>query len=257
MRSAMCSGSRAVAWILLALLAVLGVPPAEAAPPPFDPVAVLREADRARGNVGGVTWELDIDSRENGRASAMSVRVQSRGYDFLSENLAPERSKGQKLLMVSGNMWFHKPGLSKPVPVARRQRLIGQAAYGDIAATNYADEYDATITSEESVNGEPCTVFDLRAKEKNTTYDRIRYWVSHARGVGVRGEYFTVSGKLIKTALMEYDLSVKRDGQPRPFISRIVITDALVDESVTTLTFRKPVFSKLPDHVFNVDMLGR
>lgn len=253
----MCDVRRAVGRVLLVVLAVLGALPAEAATPPSDPVAVLREADRARGNLGGVTWELDIDSRENGRTSEMSVLVKSRGYDFLSENLSPERSRGQKLLMVSGNMWFSKPGLSKPVPVARRQRLIGQAANGDIAATNYADEYDATITGEEAVNGEPCTVFDLKAKEKNTTYDRIRYWVSRERGVGVRGEYFTVSGKLIKTALMEYDLSVERDGRSRPFISRIVIHDALIDDSVTTLTFRKPVFSDLPDRVFNVDMLGR
>ncbi len=253
---AMCDVSRAVACVVLALLAVLCVPGAEATPP-LDAVAVLREADRARGNLGGVTWELDIDSQESGRANAMTVRVQSRGYDFLSENLSPARSKGQRLLMVSGNMWFHKPGLSKPVPVARRQRLMGQAANGDIAATNYADEYDATITGEEAVNGEPCTVFDLKAKEKNTTYDRIRYWVSRERGVGVRGEYFTVSGKLIKTAFMEYDLSVVREGRSRPFISRIVIHDALITESVTTLTFRKPVFSELPDRVFNVDMLGR
>jgi hypothetical protein len=236
---------------------VFAAPPAAAAPPPDDPVAVLREADRARGNLGGVTWELDIDSRENGRASTLSVRVKSRGYDFVSENLSPDRSRGQKLLMVSGNMWFHKPGLSKPVPVARRQRLIGQAAYGDIAATNYAEEYDAVVTGEEAVDGELCTVFDLKAKKKNTTYDRIRYWVSRTRGVGVRGEYFTVSGKQIKTAVMEYALSVEREGRSQPFISRIVIHDALIDDSVTTLTFRKPVFSELPDHVFNVDLLGR
>jgi hypothetical protein len=253
----MCDAARAVARALLAFLVAFGAAPAEATPPPDDPVAVLREADRARGNLGGVTWELDIDSRENGRASAMSVRVKSRGYDFVSENLSPDRSKGQKLLMASGSMWFHKPGLSKPVPVARRQRLIGQAAYGDIAATNYAEEYDAVITGEEAVDGEPCTVFDLKAKKKNTTYDRIRYWVSRTRGVGVRGEYYTVSGKLIKTAVMEYDLSVEREGRSQPFISRIVIHDALIDDSVTTLTFRKPVFSELPDHVFNVDMLGR
>ena len=56
---------------------------------------------------------------------------------------------------------------------------------------------------------------------------------------------------------MEYDLSVERDGRARPFISSIVITDALIDDSITTLTFRDPVFQKLPDHVFNVDLLGR
>ena len=254
MRWAMCRRGLLLALFLCCLRAV---PASWARSFENDPTAMLREADRARGNRGGVTWELTIDSREKGRESGMTVVVRSRGYDFLSETLAPPRSRGQKLLLVSGNMWFAKPGLRKPVPVARRQRLVGQAAYGDIAATNYADEYAATVVGEEPVDGEPCVLFDLAAREKNTTYDRIRYWVSRTRGVGIKGEYYTVSGKLIKTARMEYEPVAERDGRRRLFISSIVITDALIAENVTTLSFRNPVFGELPDHIFSVDMLDR
>jgi hypothetical protein len=222
-----------------------------------DPVAILRHTDHARGNVKGVTWRVELESLEGERVNRLTVSVKSRGYDFLGEELEPPKYKGQKLLMVSGNMWFTKPGLSKPIPISRRQRLMGEAAHGDIAATNYADEYDATITGEETVDGENCLVLDLRAKDKKPTYDRIRYWVSKGREVGVRAEYFTVSGKLIKTAVMEYARTVMPEGGVRPFITKIVITDALASTNVTTLVFRNPRFGELPDEVFNVNLLGR
>jgi hypothetical protein len=248
--------ARALAAVAVAILAVLALPyPAGGVPP--DPVTILRQADRARGNVQGVTWEVDLESREGSRVSRLTVLVKARGYDFLGEELAPPKYKGQKLLMVSGNMWFTKPGLSKPIPISRRQRLMGEAAHGDIAATNYADEYDAAIVGAESVDGEACYVFDLKAKEKKPTYDRIRYWVSKEREVGVRAEYFTVSGKRIKSSVMEYVRTPMLGGRTRPFISKIVITDALVSTNVTSLVFRDPRFGDLPDEVFNVNLFGR
>lgn len=222
-----------------------------------DAVAILRQADRARGNVQGVSWQVEIESREGEKVSRLTVAVKARGYDFLGEELDPPKYKGQKLLMVSGNMWFAKPGLSKPIPISRRQRLMGEAAHGDIAATNYADEYDATIVGEEAIAGEECLVFDLRAKDKKPTYDRIRYWVSRDRQVGVRAEYFTVSGKLIKSAIMEYARTPMADGVTRPFITKIVITDALASTNVTSLAFRNPRFGAIPDEDFNVNLFGR
>jgi hypothetical protein len=226
-------------------------------PDVVDPIAILRQADRARGNVQGVGWQVEIESREGERVNRLTVAVKARGYDFLGEELDPPKYKGQKLLMVSGNMWFAKPGLSKPIPISRRQRLMGEAAHGDIAATNYADEYDASIVGDEVVAGEKCLVFDLRARDKKPTYDRIRYWISRERQVGVRAEYFTVSGKLIKSALMEYAPTRMADGVTRPFITKIVITDALAGTNVTSLAFRNPRFGAIPDEMFNVNLFGR
>ena len=101
---------------------------------------ILHQADQARGNLGGVTWEAALESVEHTRVETMTFEVRARGFDILAETLAPPKSKGNKILMLLGNMWFYKPGLSKPVPISRRQRLLGNAVYGDIAATNYAGE---------------------------------------------------------------------------------------------------------------------
>ena len=177
---------------------------------------------------------------------------------MVAETLAPPKFRGNRILMVSGNMWFYRPDLSKPVPISRRQRLLGQAAYGDLASTNYAKDYNATPLGEEDVDGETCYVFDLKSIDKRATYDVIKYWISKSRLVGVKAEYFTVSGKKLKTGFMRYDSSVKVKGEVRPFISKITIYDDLLSkDTVTTLDMVNKGFQKLPDYMFNVDLLRK
>jgi hypothetical protein len=216
---------------------------------------ILRQADQARGNLEGVTWEVALESLENTRTETMTFDVKARGFDIWGENLAPPKSKGNKILMLHGNMWFYKLGLSKAVPISQRQRLVGNAVYGDIAATNYANDYEATALEDDTVNGELCYVFDLLAKEKKTTYDRIKYWISKARVVGVKAEYLTVSGKQFKSATMAYANTVKVNGEARLFISKIVIHDELMTNNVTTLTFNRPELQPLPNYTFDLNLL--
>ncbi len=218
---------------------------------------ILRQADEARGNLKGVEWEVALISREREKMTEMSFFVQARGFDFLATSLFPPKDKGNKILFVNGNMWFHKPGLSKPVPISQRQKLVGMASYGDVAATNYANDYEAVHRGDENVNGELCSVYDLKALTGKVTYDRIVYWVSRERSVGVRAEYYTVSDKLIKTASMTYDNSVEVNGVARPFISSIEIHDVLMSSDVTTLKFSKNQLREIPNHVFDLNLLAR
>jgi hypothetical protein len=157
--------------------------------------------------------------------------------------------------MIDRNMWFVKPGLSKAVPISPRQKLLGGAANGDIASTNYAGDYKVVHAANDTVNGEACHLFDLSAVDKKVTYDRIKYWISKERLVGIKAEFYTVSGKMFKTATFEYKNSITVDGSSRPFISRMVITNAIVKEDVTTMSFLKVAFKKIPDSVFNLNLL--
>ena len=222
-----------------------------------DILHILHRADQARGNLEGVTWEVAVESIENTQTQSVTFEVKARGFDLFGDVLAPSKSKGNKLLMLRGNMWFYKPGLSKVVPISRRQRLLGNAVYGDIAATNYAEEYDATPLTDDMVNGEDCYVFDLKTKGKNSTYDRIKYWISKARVVGVKAEYFTVSGKSFKSSTMEYAHTVEIDGQARPFISQIEIYDALISDNTTTLMLRHPRLQPLPAYIFDLNLFTK
>jgi hypothetical protein len=219
------------------------------------PKEILHRADESRGNLEGVKWRVFIHSIESERRQERKLNVQARGYDFLGSLISPPKVKGQKLLMINHNMWFTKPGLRKSVPISPRQKLVGGASYGDIAATNYADDYEVASLYDELVKDELCYVFDLKAIHKKSTYDCIKYWVSKKRLVGVKAQFLTVSGKMFKVARFEYENAVTLRNEPRSFISKMVITDALINSNVTTLNFREPILVKVPDSTFDLNLL--
>jgi len=216
-----------------------------------EPEALLLQADRARGgSLPGIAWVIEINSHDSdGDTRQVMNAIATSGGDVSNTRVdytAPEKIKGQRVIMVGRNMWFSRPGLQRPVPISPRQRLIGQAANGDIAATNYAADYKAKAVGNEQIGNESCVLYELTAKEKNVTYDRIRYWVSEKRKVGVKAEFYTVSGKLFKTASFDYGNTIEHDGLRIPFVSRMVITDAIDTSNVTTLEYRD-VRVKKPD----------
>ena len=135
--------------------------------------------------------------------------------------------------------------------------MPGTAAYGDIASTNYDEDYTARLLPDEAFGDIACYVFDLRANTSKATYDRIKYWISKPDLVGVRAEYYTVSGKKFKSAVMQYDNQVTVENHHRPFISEIDIQDDIMGGDHTILTFKKPKIGKIPDYAFNLNLLRR
>lgn len=217
--------------------------------------AILKQADEARGNLKGVKWAVDIDAIDNGKKYNNSMDVSARSYDFLAIFSEPAKAKGQRVLFVERNMWYTKPGVKKPVPISSRQKLVGGAAYGDIAATNFADDYNAVPLPDDTVDGIDCHVFDMTAANSRTTYDRVKYWVAKDRRVAVKAEYYAVSGKMFKTARFEFEQKIEVEGVKKPFISKIVITDTLVRDNITTMKFSSPKMVALSDSTFDVNLL--
>ncbi len=229
----------------------------KAAQTEMSPKEILSNADRARGNIKGIEWLIDIKSVERDRMQKRKMKIKARDYNSLAKFISPAKVKGQKILMIDRNMWFMKPGLRKPVPISPRQKLMGGAANGDIASTNYAGDYKIVTTTNGKVNGESCYVLDLKAKTKKVTYDRIKYWVSKKRLVGVKADFFTISGKKFKSAVFEYDNNIKVNGKTSSFISRMVISDAVMKNNITTMTFHKVKVKKIPNSTFNINLLMR
>ncbi len=217
---------------------------------------ILRQCDEARGNLSGVTWVVDILAVQDGTTESRRLSVKARGFDVLAETESPPRRRGDTLIMIDGNMWFYKPDLSKPTPISRRQKLIGKAANGDIAATNYADDYDILSLSDSIHDNEDCYLFELKANSASATYSRVRYWVSKKRLVGVKAEYYNTTGdKLLKSATMSFTNTVTTDNGQQPFISQMTITDELSSKDSTVLSFSAPRFTAISDDTFNLNLL--
>lgn len=216
---------------------------------------ILEEADLARGDKQGAVWLLQISTQSSDTESNQMMKVSTKNYNTLTETLAPKKSRGQKVLMVDRNVWFLKPGLRKPVPLSARQRLLGSASYGDIASTNYTGDYNARFVESGSLEGKAVYVFELTAKpEEKPTYAKIRYWVTQDSHLGIKAEFFSQSGKLVKTAKMNYENTVTVGSQKRAFISRMTLQDANTD-SVTTLNYGKVNVTALADSLFHLNAL--
>jgi hypothetical protein len=217
---------------------------------------LLQHADRARGGgLPGIVWEIKLTSRDGSKVSD-EQRLEVRAVEDASvaETLEPARFKGSKLLQVGRNMWLTRVGLSKPIPISPRQRLSGEASNGDIAATNYVKDYNATLAGEDKIDGEACYILELTAKHKRATYDRVRYWVSVKREVGVQAEFYSLSGKLLKTAKFSYDNAVEYQGKRAPFVSKMTIRDALIDAE-TTMNFGTVKVRAIPAAEFDLGQM--
>jgi outer membrane lipoprotein-sorting protein len=235
----------------LALLALLaGV--AQAAPDAKD---ILQQADMARGGgLPGLMWNVELNARDEEGEQKRGMTVKADASNSLVEFLAPEKVKGQQMVMLGRNMWFVRPGLSKPVPMSPRQRLIGMASNGDVASTNYSGDYNAKLLKEEAINDEDCFLLELNAANKGVTYDRILYWVSKKRGVGVKAEFYTLSGKLFKFAEFEYGNDIRFEGKKIPFVSKMTIHDAIDKSKVTTLAYSTIKVIKVDPAMFNLNI---
>ncbi len=221
------------------------------------PKEMLEKADEARGSYEGVEVTVTMESNELGRKQYRVMKVSEKGYNCFLDTLAPSNVKGQRILMRDRNLWYANPGLSKPVPVSPRQKLIGVAVNGDIVSTNYTRDYKIVSTQDSILKGEDCTLMNLEAVDKRTTYDRIKYWISKDRLVGVKGEFYTVSGKMFKSATFEYNNKITVNGKPRDFISKAIITSAIIKDDFTIIDYSKPVQKIIPDALFNVNLLTK
>jgi len=219
--------------------------------------AIVKQADPARGGgLAGIAWNIRLVSSGSDDATDgdRDLMVKANTTESVAETLSPVRFRGTKLLQADKNMWLTRPGLSKPIPISPRQRLSGLAANGDIAATNYANDYNATLLREEAVGGEACYVLDLVAKSHSATYDRITYWVSKQRHVALQAQFLAVSGKLLKSATFEYGNTIQADGKAIPFISRMTITDSLTPAR-TVMDYSNVQAQNIPRSAFDVGSL--
>ncbi|HYO80042.1 MAG TPA: outer membrane lipoprotein-sorting protein [Bryobacteraceae bacterium] len=250
--------SRRTLTALFAAVAALLPAPRLNATAEADPVRILAETDRARGGgLPGVEWTLKLSSVEGSDEDVRELVVQAHGDSSLATTVYPPRMKRAKLLQVERNMWYGRPDLRKPISISPRQRMSGPAVNGDIAATNYYGEYTPTLLREEKVGDEDTWVLDLVGKNKWVTYDRIVYWVSKKRLVAVKAEFYTVSGKLIKTGTFEHKNTILWNNRRTPFVSRIEIRDAINKNNYSTLEYTDVKVRTLTPADFHIGVLGR
>ncbi len=112
----------------------------------------------------------------------------------------PAAVRGQEMLRNGENFWVYMPNLKRALRLASRDNFQGgDFNNADILRANYAADYDGTVKEDPK---KPDTwLVELKAKSPDTSYDSIKLWVTRdPLGLPVRGEYFTSSGKMLRSA---------------------------------------------------------
>ena len=208
---------------------------------------LLERADSFRGGFDSFVTKVRLTNYENDRMTdEAEFEVSIKGENSLVRFLSV-RSKGQSLLMRGDDMWFFLPAVARPVRITPIQRLLGNVSNGDLARLRYALDYEATIEGNGDVDGEPCTILDLRARRKGATYQRVRYFIRRADGQPLKADYFLTSGKRVKSAVF----GGLRDMAGKPLLTRIVIDDASREGSRTVIETLSMDPKPLADKLFS------
>lgn len=225
-------------------LAMLACPPASAQ----DATAILEKVDGYRQLDSSFTLDVkltDYDSdqpREEMRMSGFFA-----GDDKSVLVVRNGKNKGMKVLLKGDDMWVNLTGSKRGLRITPMQRLMGQAANGDVAKVSFARDYAATILHQDE-NG---LVLELRAKSPGATYQRVTLYINARNYRPEKAEFFLLSGKHFKTA---YYLEYARFGD-REGVSKVKIQDQLNPKLYTimeTSNYRK---TSIPEKYFNVMFL--
>jgi outer membrane lipoprotein-sorting protein len=179
-------------------------------------------------------------------------------YRTLIRFLAPARDVN-KLMLKSGNeLWFYDPSSDASIRISPRQRLLGQAANGDVVIVNLAKDYRARLAGDEDVeDGERvlrhCHKLALTAVSAEVTYDSMELWVDRVSDHAIKAKFYAASGQLLKTA---YYRSYSRElGAERP--TEVVIIDGLDRQWVTILHYSDYALRDVPESWLQRDYLPR
>lgn len=214
----------------------------------LDPNEIIARADKIRVPEGSYTLEVTLTNFEGEEVDGVSeYRVFVKNLDnSLVQFQAPRTERGKSLLMVEDDFWIYLPKLRKPVRVPPKQRLLGKVSVGDMVRTNFAHDYNATLIGEEDFKGEAAYVLDLTAKSNKKTYSRIKYWVAKKDYRPLYAEYFTASGKALKSlTFKEYKFV---EGKQRPMVGEF--QDSIQKNKKTLLRFDSMTRKPLKDMMF-------
>jgi outer membrane lipoprotein-sorting protein len=157
------------------------------------------------------------------------------------------------MLMKGRDLWLFLPNVSQPVRLSLAQRLTGQVANGDIARANFTGDYNPKLLAGERIGNEEYYVLDLSAADRGVTYQRVKYWVRRSNFWPYKAEFYSMSGRLLKTC--QYENFTELGGKVRP--TRLVMTDALREGERSLLDYSGLRLRELPDKIFTKEYLKK
>jgi len=251
------------AWASLACIALIGLAAAVQAAPSAQAILAASDAVRNPDRPFGLTVAL-VDYRNGKQTDSNTLAVYSKAntasgqFRTLVRFVAPPRD-ADKLMLKNGNdLWFYDPSSKASIRLSPQQRLLGQAANGDVVTVNLAKDYQAQLMAEEEIqDGERqvrrCYRLALAATSSDVTYHHIEMWIDSANNRPVKARFYSESDRLLKTAYYRHfqlELGVERP-------TETVIIDGLDPQWVTVMRYTDYAWRDVPEAWLQRDYLPR
>jgi hypothetical protein len=166
---------------------------------------ILRKAEEVRNP------DLDyaVDFTIHGVSRGDAVKERDASYSMVARGKdrtvilmrTPENLYGALVLMVENTYWMLLPKASKPWELSGAQMMNGDVATGDLARSNLTRGYAASLSGEETLDGEACFRLELLAESDAARYTRIVYWVAKKGFLPKKLEHYGRTGALLKTVV--------------------------------------------------------
>ncbi|CAN5766009.1 outer membrane lipoprotein-sorting protein [soil metagenome] len=234
-----------------------------AAAPSAQEILAASDAVRNPNKPFSLTNKL-IEYRNGKESGSMTLAIYAKAeavggqYRNLVRFVAPARD-ANKLMLKSGNdLWFYDPSSKASIRLSPQQRLLGQAANGDVVTVNLSKDYTAKLVAEEDMQDgdrqmRHCYKLSLSASTPDVTYHSIELWIDTSNSRPIKGRFYTESGKLLKTAY--YRRYQPQLGVERP--TETVIIDGLDPSWVTVMRYSDWAWRDVPDAWLQRDYLPR
>jgi outer membrane lipoprotein-sorting protein len=248
---------------LIAVALLIASAGAAAAAPSAQAILAASDAIRNPGKPFALTVAL-VEYRNAKQVDTNTLTVYSKAdpnsgqFRSLIRFVAPARD-ANKLMLKSGNdLWFFDPSSKASIRLSPQQRLLGQAANGDVVTVNLAKDYQAELEAEESVldgdrQSRRCYKLALAAVSADVTYHHIEMWIDASTSRPVKARFYTESGQLLKTAY--YRRYQAQLGVERP--TETVIIDGLDPNWVTVMRYSDYAWRDVPEAWLQRDYLPR
>ncbi len=192
-----------------------------------------------------------ISNDRFGKKTSEFINIARGKREFLVEFTSLEE-RGQKILRTPEELYLFYPDAEEVIRLqgaALRQSMLGSdISYEDITeGTDTLSKYNVALSGEEEVEGNMCSIIQMDAKEKNIAYPRQIVWVDKELYVPRKTEYYSKSGKLLKTMdLVSFDQvngkiiitsMIIKDKLKRTSSTEMVIDSYRIDPPVHPATF--------------------
>jgi len=166
-------------------------------------------------------------------------------------NSAAER--GQKALQLDDRFYLLLPKSRHPVRISPMQKLLGEAAVGDISNMTWKEDYQGTVVANNMlIDGYSSVQLDLQASRSGVTYARIELWLKADDFRPLLAKLYLQSGRIAKT--VQYQ-SGKLDG--REVIISMRMQDKIQKNKLTLVQYRSITAHETPEAWFNPQRLNR